>query len=157
MNSNEISKGILKAIGVMIGIATLVYVLFALRTILLYMIIAAVVALIGRPIVLFLKTKLRFRNSAAAIFTMALFVFIIIGLFKLFIPLVVEQGENLSLLNVGELESAILAQYSELVSYLGNRNIDLTASLDGSRLFSKIDFNIIPNLFKYTFSPSATV
>ena len=104
MNSNEISKGILKAIGVMIGIATLVYVLFALRTILLYMIIAAVVALIGRPIVLFLKTKLRFRNSAAAIFTMALFVFIIIGLFKLFIPLVVEQGENLSLLNVGELE-----------------------------------------------------
>ena len=147
MNSNEISKGILKAIGVMIGIATLVYVLYALRTILLYMIIAAVVALIGRPIVLFLKTKLRFRNSAAAIFTMALFVFIIIGLFKLFIPLVVEQGENLSLLNVGELESAIFAQYSELLSYLGNRNIDLTASLEGSRLFSKIDFNIIPNLF----------
>jgi len=100
MNSNDISKGILKAVGVMIGIALLVYFLYALRTILLYMIIAAVVALIGRPIVGFLKSKLRFKNSSAALFTMVLFVFIIIGLFKLFIPLVVEQGENLSLLNI---------------------------------------------------------
>ena len=147
MNSNDISKGILKAVGVMIGIALLVYFLYALRTILLYMIIAAVVALIGRPIVGFLKSKLRFKNSSAALFTMVLFVFIIIGLFKLFIPLVVEQGENLSLLNIEDLETTILAQYSELISYLSNRNIDLSTSLNSSKLLSKVDFDIIPNLF----------
>ncbi len=147
MTSNEISKGILKALGAVVGIAALIYFLYALRTILLYMIIAAVVALIGHPIVMFLKTKLRFKNSSAAVLTMALFVFVIVGLFKLFIPMVVEQGENLSLLNIGELESAILAQYSELISYLSNRNIDLSNSLDSSQLLSNIDFNIIPNLF----------
>ena len=59
----------------------------------------------------------------------------------------VEQGENLSLLNIEELETTILAQYSELISYLSNRNIDLSTSLNSSKLLSKVDFDIIPNLF----------
>ena len=50
MNAKEISKGIVLAILQLLGIAIVLWLLLQLQTLLIYMIIAGVISLIGRPI-----------------------------------------------------------------------------------------------------------
>ena len=60
MNSNDITKGILKAIAYIVGIALLLLFIYKIQSTILYIVIAAIISLIGLPIVEFLKTKLKF-------------------------------------------------------------------------------------------------
>ena len=59
--------------------------------------------------------------------------------------MVVEQGQNLSLLNIKELETSVESLYQKVIHYLSDKDIDVDKSLTTSNLFSKIDYSIIPN------------
>ena len=145
MNSNDITKGILKAIAYIVGIALLLLFIYKIQSTILYIVIAAIISLIGLPIVEFLKTKLKFNNSIAVIVAMTTIIGLLSSLIGLLIPLVVEQGQNLSLLNIKELESSVESLYQKVIHYLSNKDIDINNSLVKSNLFSKIDYSIIPN------------
>ncbi|NNC50562.1 MAG: AI-2E family transporter [Flaviramulus sp.] len=147
MNSNTISKGILRALAVIFGIALVLWFLYEVQSVIVYIAVAAVISLIGRPIVLFLEGKLKFKNTIAVIVTMVLLLGIFAGLVGLFIPLVIKQGQNLSLLNINELQSNIESLYSEILTYFDMHQIDVEQSLKDSNLLSKIDFALIPNFF----------
>ena len=97
MTSKTISKGILRAIGFIVGVVLLLYFLFTVRSVLAYLAIAAVVALIGRPLVKFLRLKLKFPNILAVVATMLIMIGILAGIVALFVPLLSEQSKNLSL------------------------------------------------------------
>lgn len=107
MKSTTIAKGILKAILVVCLAAIFLYFLYEIRTVIAYLLIAAVVALIGRPIVLFLRRKIRFPNTLAVSVTIIFMLGIIIGVIALLIPLLTEQGENLSLLRVKDIQAEV--------------------------------------------------
>ena len=145
MNSNTISTGILKAIGIIIGVAVLLYFLYQIQAVIGYIAIAAVISLIGRPIVLFLERRLKFKNTIAVIVSMVLLLGVFIGLVWLFTPLVIKQGQNLSLLNIDELQTNIENLYSEIITYFDLHQIDVEQSLKESNLLSKIDFSLIPD------------
>ena len=145
MNSNEITKGIIKAVAYIIGIALLLLFIYKIQSVILYIVIAAIISLIGLPIVKFLKTKLKFNNSIAVIVAMTTIIGLLSSLIGLLIPLVVEQGQNLSLLNIKELESSVESLYQKVILYLSDKDIDVDKSLTTSNLFSKIDYSIIPN------------
>ncbi|MEW4922653.1 AI-2E family transporter [Algibacter sp. 2305UL17-15] len=145
MNSNTISNGILKAVGIICGIALLLYFLYQIQSVIGYVAIAAVISLIGRPIVLFLEHKLKFRNTIAVVVTIVILLGIFAGLVGLFIPLVLKQGHNLSLLNIEELQGNIEDLYVEIVTYFDLYQIDVEQSLKESDLLSKIDFSLIPD------------
>jgi len=145
MNSNTISNGILKALGIILGIFIVLYFLYKIQSIIVYIAIAAVISLIGRPIILFLRRKLKFRNTIAVIVTMLFLVGLLVGLVLLFIPLIVEQGQNLSLLNIEELQDNLEGLYREAVAYFDLKNIDVEQSLKDSNLLGKIDYSIIPD------------
>ena len=145
MNSNDITKGILKSIGYIIGVLLLLLFLYRIQTIILYVVIAAIISLIGVPIVNFLKNKLKFNNTLAVIVTIVVLIGLLSSLIGLFIPLVVEQGHNLSLLNINELQSTFESLNQKVIDYLSNKNIDVNESLMKSNLFSKIDYSIIPD------------
>ncbi|MEC3907894.1 AI-2E family transporter [Tamlana sp. 2201CG12-4] len=145
MNSNTISNGILRAVAIILGIALLLYFLNQIQSVIGYIAIAAVISLIGRPIVLFLEHKLKFKNTLAVIVTMLLLLGIFIGLVGLFIPLIIKQGKNLSLLNINELQVNIENLYREIINYFDLRHINVEESLNTSNWFSKIDFSLIPN------------
>ena len=68
------------------------------------MFIAAIISLMGRPTLNFFKLRLKFNNTFATLATMLIFGLIIFSLFALFIPIISQQGENLSLLSTTELE-----------------------------------------------------
>lgn len=146
MNSKIITNGILRAIAIILGIALVLFFLYKIQSVIGYIAIASVISLIGRPIVLFLERRLKFKNTFAVIISMVILLGLFLGLVWLFIPLVVKQGHNLSLLNIDELQSNIEDLYVEIISYFNLHQIDLEESIKQSNLLAKIDYSLIPNL-----------
>ncbi|WP_373016971.1 AI-2E family transporter [Muriicola sp.] len=155
MNSRTIANGILQAVGILVGLGVLLYFLYEIRSVLAYLAMAAVVALIGRPVVLFLRRKLKFPNTVAVIFTMVFMIGVIAGIIALFFPLVAEQAANLSLLNIDELKSNLMTLYQEVVVYFGASPDQVNDLIKGTdlekRLFSGLDIGFIPNILNTFF------
>lgn len=128
-----------------IGACLLLFFLYKIQSVIVYIAIAAVISLVGRPIVLFLRRKLKFNNTIAVIVTMVLFIGLLLGLIRMFIPLVVEQGQNLSLLDINELQSNAENLYSEITTYFDLSKVDVEQSIKDSGMLSKLDYSIIPN------------
>ncbi|MEQ9582803.1 MAG: AI-2E family transporter, partial [Arenibacter sp.] len=70
MTSKTIAEGILRALGVILAIVILLAFLYKISAVLIYIARAGVASLIGRPIVLFFRQKLKFNNTVAVIITM---------------------------------------------------------------------------------------
>ncbi|WP_417291006.1 AI-2E family transporter [Corallibacter sp.] len=146
MNSKIIANGILRALAVVVGICLVAFFLYKIQSVLVYIVIAAITSLIGRPIVQFLRNKLKFKNIIAVIVTMVLLIGFLVGLFVLFIPLITEQSHNLELLDIKELQGNVEDLYLEATSYFGINHVDVEQSLKESDLLSKLDYALIPNL-----------
>jgi predicted PurR-regulated permease PerM len=144
MTSKHISNGILRALAIILGIVLLLYFLFKIQSVIVYIIIAAILSLIGRPIILFLKNRLKFPNIIAVIATMILMLSLLTGLVVLFIPLVLEQGKNLSLLHVDELQANVQDVFNQITAYFSSKGIDVLSELKNMNLVSQ--FKAIPNL-----------
>ena len=145
MSSKTITNGILKAIGILIGVFLGLVFLFKIQSVLIYLAISVVIALIGRPGVLFLRSKLKFPNTLAVIITMLLLIGILIGIIALFIPLLVQQGHNLSLLNIDELQINIENIYRQLIDYFKINSTYIKQNIKDSSFLKTIDFGFIPN------------
>lgn len=145
MTPKTLSQGILRALGIIVGILLLGYFLYQIQSVLVYITIAAVISLIGRPIVLFLRKRLKFNTTVAVIATMVLLIGIIVGVIALFIPLLVQQGQNLSLLNIDALQGNIENLYLEITEYFRISSSDIEQSLKDSKILANIDFKFIPN------------
>ena len=104
MNENIIAKGVLKGALYVSLLSLFLYSIYLLKSIILYIFLAAVVSLIGRPFVIFFVKKLKFNKNIASIFTVSFIILLILGFFSLLVPLIVQQTENLSLLDINLLE-----------------------------------------------------
>ncbi|NNC69202.1 MAG: AI-2E family transporter [Flavobacteriaceae bacterium] len=144
MNSKTISNGILRALGIILGIGLLLFFLYQVRSVIIYIIIAAVLSLIGRPVVRFLKRKLKFPNTLAVVVTMVLFLIMVFGLISMFIPLIIKQGRNLSLLDITQLEIKIENLLNQANDYFASHGINVLEQLKNVDFFS--NFKAIPNL-----------
>tara|TARA_B100000795_G_C22779470_1_gene431569 strand:- start:359 stop:1447 length:1089 start_codon:yes stop_codon:yes gene_type:complete len=144
MNSKVITNGILRAIAILVGITTLGYFLLMIQSVLVYIIIAAIIALIAKPMILFLRRKLKFPNIVAVVSIMVLFVALILGIIGMFIPLVIEQGESLSLLKTKGLEENIGNLITQANNYFTSKNIDILSELQSADVFASL--KSIPNL-----------
>ena len=145
MDSKIIANGILRAFAILIGVCLMLFFLYKIQSVIVYIAIAAVISLIGRPIVLFLRRKLKFNNTIAVIVTMVLFIGLLLGLIRMFIPLVVEQGQNLSLLDIDELQLNAENLYSEITTHFGLTKVDVEQSIKDSGMLSKLDYSILPD------------
>lgn len=145
MNSKTIANGILRAVGILLATALAIYFLYKLESVIVYIAIAVVISLIGRPIVMFLRNRLKFTNTVAVVTTMLLLVGFFVGLVLLFIPLIIEQGQNLSLLDIEKLQTNAESLYQQIVSYFQIKGINIEQSFESSNLLSKIDFSVIPD------------
>jgi predicted PurR-regulated permease PerM len=71
---------------------------------------------------------------------------ILFGLFSMFVPLIREQSQNLSLLDINSLQDNLQDLYKQIVDYLSAKDIDIEKSFKESDLVSRLDFNAIPDL-----------
>lgn len=145
MTSKTISEGILRAIAVIIGTLLILYFLYQISSVITYIAIAGVVSLIGRPIVMFLRKKLKFNDTIAVIVTMLLLIGIVAGIIALFIPLIVQQGQNLSLLNIDALQDNMENLYRQITEYFGISSSEIEQQLKDSKVLANFDFGFVPN------------
>ncbi|WP_027136569.1 AI-2E family transporter [Gaetbulibacter saemankumensis] len=152
MNSKIIANGILRAIGILLSIVLLFYFLYKIQAVIAYIAIAVVISLIGRPVVMFLRKRLKFKNTLAVIFTITILLGLILGLVGLFIPLVIQQSQNLSLLNITQFQNNFGYLYDEILKYFSVHNINLEKTVKQLNLLSKIDYSLIPNFLNSVIS-----
>lgn len=145
MESKQIASGILRALLTIATVSLLLLFLFAIKPVLIYLGIAAVLSLVARPLLGVFRQRLKLPNAIAVLMTMSLFILFLFGLISLFIPLVLKQSENLSLLNSQEFKNDLQNLFQKINSYFSDRNIDIFEQLKRLDLLS--NFNDIPNLF----------
>lgn len=150
MTPSIISKGILRAVGIMAGLVLLCLFLYEIRSVIAYIALAVVVALIGRPVTLFLRRRLKFPNTLAVVITMILMISILVGIISLFVPLITEQGKNLSLLNLEALQDSLNTIYLETIRYFGTSpeavNELISDSVKDKKFLEDLNLGFIPNI-----------
>lgn len=145
ITSKIIANGLLRAFGFTVLIASVLYFLYQIQSVLIYLLVAFIFTLMGNPVLDFLKRRLKFNNTVATIITLLVFILIIAGFIMMFIPLISSQGQNLSLLNTTEIEKSIIELINKIAAFLENHNIDSTKLLKEVNITSKIKFDFIPN------------
>ena len=144
MNSKTITNGILKALGITLGVVLLGYFLYTIKSVLIYIIIAGILSLIARHSIFFLRKKLKVPNTIAVVLTMFLMLGFLTCLILMFIPLIAEQGRSLSLLEVDNLQKNIQEIFNQTTTYFTSQGIDVLSELKNVDFIAQ--FKEIPNL-----------
>ncbi len=129
MNSKIIADGILRALAIITAIVLTLLFLFKIKSVLIYITIAFVLTLIARPGLRFLRHKLKLPKTLSVVITITLFLLLITGIISMFIPLIVKQGHNISLLNTAEFIENIKLLISQIRKYISTKNIDFSIQL----------------------------
>lgn len=149
MDAKTIANGIVRSVLILTGIAIGIYFIYQIQSVIAYILAASVLALIGRPVVIFLRKRLKFPNTFAVVTVILLFLTLIGGIVALFIPLISEQGKNLSLLDLNNLKDNLLTLYTEIITYFGASPSEVQEILAQSdlekTLLSGLDIGFIPD------------
>ncbi|HKO77233.1 MAG TPA: hypothetical protein VJU52_08450, partial [Flavobacterium sp.] len=124
ITSKIIANGLLRAIGTLILASLLLYFLYQIQNVLIYLLVSLILTLIGIPILDFFKRRLKFKHTIASITVLIIYILIILGFIMMFIPLIISQGQNLSLLNTIEIEKNSLELFKQLSFFLEQHHID---------------------------------
>ena len=146
MFSGFVPNSLFKSIFYLISLILIGYIIYELKIIVGYIIIASILTLLARPVVKLLTSKLKFGSTLASIVAISFILIVISGVISLLIPLVLEQGKNLSLLNVNAFQDKINTLYTEFNGYLNKFNIDLNQSLVDIEGLTKNSVEAIPVL-----------
>ena len=142
MKPKELTRAIVQAFLVIILLIGLYQVIVSIKSVLLYVLIAAVVSLIGRPIAQFLKS-IKFGNTISSVTAIVILMTTFFGIVSLLLPVIFEQAKNLSLLNVNAFEDTAAKLINELSIYLSDYGIDLQSWVDIS--LAEVDYSFLPD------------
>jgi len=145
VTSKTIANGILRALAVIVGCCLLLLFLYQVQTVILYLFIALIVCMIATPVVSFLERKCKFRHTLAVITTLVFFILLLAGFIMMFVPLIISQSDNLSLLDTVQLEKDFTNMINQVNTYLAGYNIDSQKLMKEANLTSQLNFNFIPN------------
>lgn len=135
----------------MLGIFLLLYFLYQIQSVLVYIAVAGVISLIGRPIVIFLKSRLRIPNQTAVIMVLLLVLCVFVMIILVFVPIVIEQSHHLGQIDIDAFKGDINELNNQINTYLGVENINILESLSESELAQSMDVNMIPRFLNSVF------
>lgn len=144
MNSKIIANGILRALGILLIVALILFFLYKIQSVIIYIVISIVLALVANPFLTFLRNKLKVPNTLAVIISMVFFSSIIFGVISMFIPLILQQGHNLSLLNTNDFQQNIKNLLTQINDFFVARQINLFEELQHMDLQSSLQ--TVPSL-----------
>ncbi|MDT8347984.1 MAG: AI-2E family transporter, partial [Flavobacteriaceae bacterium] len=148
--ASSITSGILKAIAILAGVFFLLWFLYKIQAVILFIAIAAVISLIGRPIVLFLTRKFKFPNTLAVVSSMLFLVALFYGVLLMSIPLIADQLEYLQSLNLDVSNENMDRLYAEVAQFLSIEKQDVIETINNSgwlQYFSISNFTDYLNAF----------
>jgi len=144
--SKEISNALLRTLFILVVIAISGYFLFSISSIILYIISAILLSLIAQPIINFLKLKFKFNTTAAILSSLLFFILIIFGIVLLFVPLLLSQSKNLSLLDINTLEKNSSIFINNMDVWLKAYNIDFENYVNIKKITQSLDFTFITDI-----------
>jgi len=142
MKPKELTRAIVQAFIIIVLLIGLYQVVFSIQSVLSYILIAAVVSLVGRPIAQLLK-RIKFGNTLSSVTTIAILMTTFFGIVSLLLPVIFEQAKNLSLLNVNAFEATATKLMNELSIYLLDYGVDLQSWVD--RSLAEVDYSFLPD------------
>lgn len=157
MKSDQLTKSILKSILSLLGIGAFLFFLIKINVVIVYIAISMVLALMLSPFTSLLKSKLKFNNLFASITSLFFLLIIMIVVIGAFIPLIIEQSKNLSLLNNSQLKSNIENLIINVSEYFSSNNLTIYDFLSEFTVLSDIDFAFIPKLLNYIISEVGSI
>lgn len=147
VDAKTISKGIIRAVIILFSLAVLGQMLLQISSIFIYTGFAFVLALIGKPIVEFLRRKLRLSKVFAVTLTVILFLAFFLSFIFMFIPLFTTQAQNLSVLNTSHLQEDFNGLIRKIDFYLDTKGFSLDKIIEGANFRSHLKLDFVPNLF----------
>ena len=157
MKLDQLTKSILKSILSLLGIGAFLFFLIKINVVIVYITISMVLALMLSPFTSLLKSKLKFNNLFASITSLFFLLIIMIVVTGAFIPLIIEQSKNLSLLNNSQLKSNIENLIINVSEYFSSNNLTIYDFLSEFTVLSDIDFAFIPKLLNYIISEVGSI
>lgn len=142
MKPKELTRAIVQAFIIIVLLIGLYQVVLSIQSVLSYILIAAVVSLVGRPIAQLLK-RIKFGNTLSSVTTIAILMTTFFGIVSLLLPVIFEQAKNLSLLNVNAFEATSTKLMNELSIYLLDYGVDLQSWVD--RGLAEVDYSFLPD------------
>lgn len=144
MTSKTITYGILRAVAIMVGVLILLWFLYKIQSVLVYIAFATVITLMGRPLVLFLKSKLKFRNTLAVITTLVIIIGLFLSIFTLFVPIITEQGQLIGEISIDQISADVDQLNQEVSDYFNVEKLSFVEIINKSDLKQFFDFKAIP-------------
>ena len=143
-------KGIIKII-IGVGLFLLfLYLLWELRPIIAYVLISAVLSIMGRPIVeLLRKIKIKqfqLPKSICALVTLTLMIVLVYAFVRIFGPQIINEAKNLSQVDIEQINTNLEEPISELSSLLEKYQLSENAELDANKIIQ----DRIHNIFSVT-------
>ncbi len=157
MDQKAIAYGILRALVIVAGTLVLCAFLFAIRSILLYIAISAVIALVGRPMVFFFRRRLRLPNQLAVILALLVIFSTLLGIIALFIPIIYQQSENFNRIDFEQLRLNLNVLNAQIRDYLGLEQAGLIESFHLQKILEFFDFTSIPLFMSSLLSKMGTI
>jgi len=148
MKAKTITLGILRALGIIVAILLFCLFVYKIQSVIVYIAIAAVISLIGRPIVWFLKKRLKIPIKLAVIIVLLMVTAIFIGIIALFVPIIVQQSENLGQIDFDAFKTDLNELNIQVREYLGVEQIDIIQGLRQTSFVRNFDLEVIPNYIK---------
>jgi len=148
---NQGVKNIITLIAVVIGFLLI----WQLKTIVGYVLISLVLALIGRPIMQLLKTPSfkdkKLPNGLRAAITLLILFMFFSGVFSLFIPLVMEEARIISSINFENVAEGLKEPINDCQNWLHNNHLMNPEKKLEDELFSIFSFTQVGTLFNSIF------
>lgn len=138
-----------------VGIVALGFVLWYLRELIVFFVIAAVISIIGAPLVRKIKSiklgKIKFGGAFAAAITLLLFISFFTGLVLLLSPLISEQANLISNLDTEQITQSLQGKFLILQDWLTSHHLTEVENSNQEFLIEKFksifNFNWISSLF----------
>ena len=144
LSAKSIAYGILRALGIIGGILLLFWFLWSIQSVILYIGIAAVLSLIGRPLVILLRDRLKFPNVLAVVITLFIIITLLLSVTYMIIPVVLEQMENLEDINWDEVGANLEVLNVQVSDFFGIDNVNLLDRMQSLDYIKNFNVEIIP-------------
>jgi predicted PurR-regulated permease PerM len=119
--------------------------------VLVYIAVAGVISLIGRPVVIFLRSRLRIPNQIAVIMVLLLVLAIFVGIIFVFVPIIIEQSYYLGQIDIEAFKSDINELNTQINTYLGVNDINIIEGLKQSEFAQSLNLNMVPKFLNSVF------
>ncbi len=152
MNSNSIAKGNLKTLAVVAGLVLLGYILYKIQSLILFIFIAGVISLICRPLVSFLKKRLKFGNTLASFTTLILVGVFLFLMARIFLPIVLEQSKNISSINFEIVKKDLHELNIQASEYLGVERINIIEAIKRTEFVQNFNSEFVSSFVEIFFN-----